>query len=46
MNMLWHEDYLKLRHADFEKSYDLLQKEKQALLGKSLCLLHIINIQS
>ena len=34
MNMLWQEEFLKLRHPDFEKSFDLTQKEKHVILGK------------
>ena len=34
MNMLWHEEFLKLRHSDFEKSFDLTVKERHIILGK------------
>ncbi|KAK6181164.1 hypothetical protein SNE40_009086 [Patella caerulea] len=34
-NGLWLPDYLRLRHPDFEKAYDLLEVDKLAILGKN-----------
>ena len=41
MNMLYDEECLKFRHKDFEKSYDLMAKEKHVILGMNLSYTYI-----
>ena len=41
MNMLYDEECLKFRHKDFEKSYDLMAKEKHVILGMNWCYIYI-----
>lgn len=34
MNGSWHPDMLQRRHPELEKSFDLVENEKYAILGK------------
>lgn len=44
MNGSWHPDMLQRRHTEFEKSFDLVENEKYAILGMRNSVYPIISL--